>query len=262
VFISNENRLVTLGRIENVSDTPMMVDYSYPIANDFDGFNFTGSWVKYWKSFLYVGVPSEGKLYILNQTNPDNVFWEAPQTGSFSGASIIDGELYLHGYSVPETYKWLDGYTDNAHPILSRAKLSYSDYGVRSLPKSFNEFYLEGYISPNTELEIIYNLDLDGCATEITKKFLGTSSNVCAFPSDASLGKTSLGKHGLGTNSLTTEADALPPFFQVIKVSVRKDFYKFSPTFESYGADFHWELLAFGPLVTMSMANGNHLKED
>lgn len=262
VYLSNETRFNTLGRVDNIYQTPMITDYSFPIAKDFDKYDFTNASIKYHKSFLYLALPVEGKWLILNMTDPSNVFWEAPQTGSFAGFSDIEGDIYAHGYATPETYKLFDGYNDNGAPILSRATLAYSAYGNRGLTKYFNEFWMDGYISVNTVLKIIYNFDLDGCATEINKEMLGISTNVCAFNDTGSLGKTSLGKSGLGTGTIINESDAMPPYFSTIKTSPRKDFYFFSPTFESYGTDYHWEIISIGALVQNTMYGSNNIKEN
>ena len=261
VFLSNETRLLTLGRVEQIFTTPMLEDYSYPIANDMNNFDWTDSSVKYFKSYIYVFVPRESKVLILNQTDPNNVFWEAPQTGAFSGASIINGSLYLHSYTNPETYKWLDGYSDNTNPILCKAQFAYTDYNSKGLSKYFSEYWVDGYITPNTSIDLYYNFDLDGCTTLVKKTILGTGKNVCTIVSGGSLGKTSLGKHGLGTYT-ATPPNSLPPYFSLIKVSTRKDFFKFSPLLTSYGVDFHWEILSMGPLVTQTMYGNNTLKED
>lgn len=261
VMLTNETRLVTLGRTLNIFGTPMMTDYSYPIAKDFNLYDFTDASLAYWKSYVLVAIPRESKWLILNQTDPSNVFWEAPQTGAFSGFSIIDGDLYAHGYNVPETYKLFDGGTDNGHPILSRATFSYYDYGSRSLTKFFNEFWLDGYISANTIINVSYSLDLDGCTTFLSGNFYGNNSSVvCILPDKASLGKTSLGKHPLGSTINLDNPDSLPPYFNAIFVTPRHDFYRFSPSFESYGKDFQWEIVSFGPLETRTMSGNNNIK--
>lgn len=262
VFISNETRLVSLGRIDNIYQTPMMVDYSYPIANDFNTYDWAGSAVQYWKTYYYVAVPAENRYLILNMTDPDNVFWEAPQVGSFSGFSIIDGDLIAHDSEVPQSYLMYDGYSDNGFPINSIATFAYNDSGDRANSKYFNEFYTDGYITANTDIAVKLNFDLDGCATEITKAINGDDTAVvCILSGDASLGKTSLGKHGLGTNSLATPADPLPPYFNIINTMVRRDYYRYSVTFQSYGVDFRWELLSFGPLITKTMFNNVKIKK-
>lgn len=262
VFLSNETRLVTLGRTVNIFGTPMMTDYSFPIAKDFDMFDFTDASLKFYKSKIYVAIPRESKWYILNQTDPDNVFWEAPQTGSFSSFMEDDeGNLYAHGYTTPETYKLFDGGSDNGHPILSRAKFAYTSYGNRGLSDYFSEYWLEGYISPNTELKIIYNLDLDGCATTLSGTLKGDDTRVvCLLKDKSSLGKESLGKNPLGGEVLTTNPDDVPPYFSAVFVTPKKDFWKFSPQFESLGVDYDWQIITGGPLVTSTMFGSNNLK--
>jgi hypothetical protein len=139
VILTNETRMVTLGRVQNIYETPMMTDYSFPVAKDFDLYDWTDASVKFHKSFIYVAVPKESKWLIFNQTDPNNMFWEAPQTGQFSGFMIgNDGALYAHGYNVPETYKLFDGGSDNGHPIQTIAKFSYYDYNARGLSDYFN----------------------------------------------------------------------------------------------------------------------------
>lgn len=262
VFISFEPRMVSLGRVDNIYQTPMMTDYSYPIANLMNEYDLTDASIKYWKSYVFVAVPREGKYLILNQTDPNNVFWEAPQTGSFAGFSIIDGDLYAQGYSVPETYKLYDSYSDNGNPIQTIARFAYSNFGDKANTKYFNEYWVSGYISANTLLTMQMNYDIDGCATDIQKTIAGDDTQiVCILSGDASLGKTSLGKHGLGTNSLVTGPDPLPPYFNVVKTMLRKDFYLYSPVFQSYGVDYRWELLAFGPLSTKTMYGNNVIKQ-
>ena len=261
VLLSNETRLLSLGRTVNIFGTPMMTDYSYPVAKDFNLYDWTDASIKFWKSYIFIALPVEGKWLIFNQTDPNNVFWEAPQTGSFSGFSEIEGNIYAHGYNVPETYKLFDGYNDNGAPILSRATFSYYDYQSKGLSKYFNEFWVEGYISPNTNLKTIYNFDLDGCATKLTGTLDGSNSTVvCTLPDSGSLGKSPLGKNPLGGIMQQNDPDPLPPYFGAIFVTPRKDFYKLSPVFESYGTDYHWELISFGPLVTETMFGSNNLK--
>ena len=262
VFLSNETRLVTLGRTLNIFGTPMMTDYSFPIAKDFDIFDFTGASVKFWKSKVYVAIPRESKWYIFNQTDPDNMFWEAPQTGSFSGFMIDNnGDLFAHSYSTPETYKLFDGGSDNGHPILSRAKFAYVSYGNRGLSDYFSEYWMEGYISANTKLKTTYNLDLDGCATTLSGTLSGDDTRVvCLLKDKGSLGKSPLGKNPLGSILSSTNPDDVPPYFSAVMVTPKKDFWKFSPEFESYGVDYDWQLVSFGPLVTPTLFGNNSIK--
>lgn len=262
IFISNEPVLSSLGRVDNIADTPQLDDYSYPIVNDFDNFDFTDASVKYYKNYIYVCVPREGKLLIFNQTNPQAVFWEAPQTFPISCISIIDGNLYGHSSDILESYRLFDGYSDNGHPIQSRAVFAYTNYGSKGEAKSFEEFFVDGYLSSNTTVTVRYKLDLDGCATILTRQIRGDDTQItCPIADDASLGKSSLGKHGLGTSNNLTEPDSLPPYFNVILTGVKRNFYHVQYSFESYGEDYHWELLSFGPNVTKALYANNSIKQ-
>lgn len=135
VLITFEPVLSTLGRIANQLATPMTQDLSYSIVNDFTDYNFTGAFLKYFKNFIYIALPKEGKVLIYNQTNPNNPFWEAPQIMPFSCFSVIDGELYGHDSYYPQSYKMFSGLTDNrvsTFAALSQSSLSW--YGMAASP--------------------------------------------------------------------------------------------------------------------------------
>jgi hypothetical protein len=262
VFISNEPRFLTLGLTLDIFGFPQNTEYSYPIVNELNNIDITDACVFYDRSYVYMSFPKSGKWYILNQTNPDSMFWEAPQTGNISSFSNIDGSVYGHDYYTAQTFKLFSGYTDNGNPILSRACFPFLDYNNKGLSKYFNEFWVEGYITKGTELTLKWLYDLDGCQTYVKKTISGTSKNVCSLKDDGILGGKPLGVAPLGSNTITTITDPLPPYFSLIKVGVRKDFYKLGVVFESYKEDAHWELLTFGPLVQNTFFGNNNLKED
>lgn len=261
IFISNEPVLTSLGRVANILETPQLGDYSFPIVNDFNNYNFTDASVKYYKNYIYVCIPQEGIIRIYNQTNPSMPFWEAPQTIPVSCLSVIDGELYGHSYNVTESYKLFTGYNDNGYDMQARAVFPFYNFGVASQTKIYNEFFVNGYIRSNTVLVNQQNLDIDGCS-QISMFDINGSNNeiVCSLSSDASLGKAALGKHGLGTGSIVTDDDPLPPYFNVILVRGPRDFYHAQFVFESYGKDLRWEILSFGPLVSLSTSGNNPIK--
>lgn len=261
VFVSNEPVLTTLGRVSGVIATPQSGDISFPIINDFNAYDFDDGSCKYFRNFLYVAVPQEGLIRIYNQTDKENHYWEAPQVIPVSRFSIIDGELYGHSYQTPQTFKLFDGYNDNGAPILAQATFSYNNYGTRSQRKNFNEFFIEGYMSANTKLELELTYDINGCATVRNYDIDGSSRQiVCLPPQGVSLGKDSLGKNPLGSSLRTSTADSLPPKLRGIKTVTRIPFYEEQTTFRSLGMDQQWEILAFGPLVQLASEGNNHIK--
>lgn len=262
VFLTNEPNISTLGRVTGVVLTPQMEDISYPIINDFNVYDFGDGSTIYHRNFLYVAVPKEGLIRIYNMTNPQRQYWEAPQTIPVSCFSIIGGDIYGHSYLTSESYKLFEGYNDNGNPIDAIAKFAFNNYGVRTQSKSFNEYYVEGYISTNTTLILGIQYEQDGCATDTSYNILGTDTRiVCANVNDNSLGKNALGKSNLGGNLDQDVAGQLPPKFRVIKTFPRVPFYEQQTYFQSTGVDQQWEILAHGAAATLTAEGNNPITE-
>lgn len=259
IFVSNVAAVTSLGRVDNVVLTPQFTDLSFTIVNDMNGYDFTGGHIIYHKKYIYVSVPLSSVVLVYNMTNPSNPYWEAPQVLPVARFSIINGELYGHSFTTPETYKLFDGYSDNGAPILTRARFSYSNYGSRSQTKGFGLWCTEGYISANTTLTMNLNFEVDGCQTTQTYNLVGTNTRfVCLSTDDNSLGKNPLGSEPLGGFLSDPVADPTPPKFRWIKSFPIKYFYEQSVEYTSYGADYQWYILTFGPqLVTASDLNTN-----
>lgn len=254
VFVSNEPILNSLGRITDVVLTPQMSDLSWPIVNDMNVYDFTDGDVFYYRNYIYVAVPKESLIRVYNMTNSANAssaditnknfYWEAPVTIPISRFSIIDGDLYGHSYQTSESYKLFTGYNFNGHPIDARAVFSYENQGVPPQSKSFNEFYVEGYISSNATLDLNLNYELDGFGGKQTFPIVGTDTQIVqASTPSGSLGKVSLGKNPIGGSQTIS---TLPPKFRVIITMARTPFYEYSPSFSSVGTDYNWSILRFG----------------
>lgn len=266
VFLSFEPIINSLGRVENVVLTPQVTDLSYPIVNDMDRYDWEFSSMIYYRQYLYVSVPRESLIRVYNMTNPEAPYWEAPLTFPIARFSIINDELYGHGFSVPETYKLFDGYMFNGNPIPAAVYFSYNQYGTRTYPKDFNLFYLEGYITSNCVLNYGMNFDIDGCQTQRNYDLAGTlRPQVCSILPDASLGKESLGKRPLSGftipgNTATSTETGLPPKFRGIKQMSKFPFYELQVFFESLGSDQQWELIGFGPNVGPATEGNNSIQ--
>jgi hypothetical protein len=265
-FVSNEPVVSILGRVENVDIVPQITDVSFPIIDDMNDYDWTDASAKFYRNFLYVAVPAESRVLIYNMTNPANLYWEAPQVMAISRFSIIDGELYGHSYLTSQSYKMFDGHNDNGAAIEAIAKFSYNNYGMPTLSKSFNKFYVEGYISSNTTLTLGLDFDLDGFTTSTAytlhndddETILGSDRSIVAIgKDDNSLGKKALGKYPLGGDIKFGAPEALPPKFRVIKTMVRIPFYEHSVLFSSNGVDQRWEILRFGPSVSPTAEGPN-----
>ncbi len=246
-FLSFEPVMEAFGPIQNILGVPQMLDLSYSIVNDMNAYDFTGGSAAYFRKMLYMALPSESLVLIYNMTDPANPYWEAPQVMPISRFSIIGGELYGHSSLVSETYKLFTGTNDNGHAIAGNATFSFNNYGTRTQTKGYDNFYVEGYISPNTTLTLGIQYDIDGCATVTEQTIDGDDAQiVCLQKDDGSLGKASLGKHPLGSG-LTSIEDTGKPKFRVIKTFPTTYFYEDQITFSSTGTDLGWEIIAFGP---------------
>jgi len=259
MYVSFEPILDTLGRVVNNFNFPQTTNISDPILNEFNSYDFTDGQIFYHRFFIYLSIPRHSIVRIYNIAQG---YWEPPQILPVGKFSIIDGDLYGHSYATMETYKLFDGYNDNGQPIDARALFAYENYGTRGNTKYFNEFYVEGYISGNATVNLGIKYEIDGCATDTSYAITGQDSQIVYLLSnDASLGKDSLGKNPLGGDLQADYSTGLPPKFRVIKTFVRNDFYEAQYSFQSFGADYHWEILSFGPLVTRTMYGNNAIKQ-
>jgi len=249
IMVTNEPSFDELGRVEDIIADPNTVNISDPIKLDFDTYDFTGGSVYSWKRYKMVTIPTLGIIRIFNEFTKA---WEAPQTLPITSFYTVDGDLYGHSAVTSESYRLFTGYSDRAtstsagQPIQAVVNFSYQNFGTRTTLKNANEFYIEGYINPNTTLIGEINYELDGCLTTQSFEIDGDNSKYVCLPNDeASLGKNSLGKVKLGGTKLSSLTN-LPPKFRVIKTFNRYNFYECQFSFSILGVDQRFELIAFG----------------
>lgn len=264
VFVSNEPTLDQLGRIQNYFATPQTENISDPIKNDFDTLDFTDGQTFYFRDFIYISCPQDSVTLMYNLREKH---WESPQILPIGRFSIIEGELYGHSYAQPETYKLFDGWSDRyiesrneGNPIDAKAYLSYEQYGVPANLKNMNEFYVEGYIQENTNLEVSIRYEIDGCATDTAYNVNGIDEQiVCIGGNDPSHGKRRLGEWSLA--KMEERNEDLPPKFRVIKQFPRTDFYEVQYGFSSNDVDQRWEILRYGPAVEYAQHKSVAIKQ-
>ena len=245
-FISNEPTLDILGRIENI-DTTQSKPLSDPIKPDFDEYDFTSAHVKYYKGNLYTAVPNESRLLTYNV---EKGFWEPPWILPAGRLAIYGGDLYLHSNATNETYKLFQGYSDYssaedaALPISAIARFNFSNSGVRATKKGHTEWYSEGYVSPNTDIEMTLYYDYAGSGGSVNKTIAGdlTQASIFASTEDWSLGKHKLGAGKLGGSGATGGKNK----FRVIHEMPLNYYFEIQPQYSSYDVDQFWEVLAYG----------------
>jgi len=255
VFLSNEPIVRSLGRVDNILGTPQISDLSFPIQNDIDAYNPTDAWMAYNKEFLYVGFPAMGLFRIYNMTNPKKPFWEAPQNIALSGISFIGTTVIGHSYQTSESYVLNTGYSDRAIsinqtglPISWAMVFAFQTSGLRAKRKSFNKFFVEGYIGTacNVNVGLVYRSPTPGIIATQTIAVNGNASYVLSNRSQVSLGKSSLGKNSLGGDIQYPSQFNLPPYFAVLKTTTRQPYLAYQPQITGYGVNQVFELLAYG----------------
>lgn len=259
IYVSNEIIVNSFGNIANYLNAPQIVDISFPIVNDMNRYDFTGGSVFYYKQYVYVAIPAMGLFRIYNMTNPQHPYWEAPQKIAISCFSDIDGKLVGHSSLTSESYVLFNGYSDRAtdlshtgSPISSEAVFAFQTNGLRGKRKSFNKFFVEGYMTKNSSLTTNLTFRSPNSGLIPAQSFIisGTDDYVLGQDDLNSLGKYSFGKEPLGGDTILTQQNTLPYYFAVIKTTLRYPYLNFQPGFSSYGVNEPWEILSFGTNVS------------
>lgn len=259
VYLSNDNTLEAIERPQDL-ETIATQNLSDPIKPDFDTADFTNGHVFAHKNRVYVAAPVDGNVFIfeLRQTDEGTVrFWHPPQVLPVRRFVTVSDDLYGHSSAVPETYKLFDGTDDNDRPFLARATISYNSYGQRALLKVLDEWFTEGYISSNAELNLTLNFDLDGSTSQRLCTIVGGDSNILF----ESLGSIALGDNPLGDEGLGVldESSGLPKFRHTYPFPP-KDFFEIQAIYEMDTQDGQFELLAVGGNVRASRRQPSFLK--
>lgn len=201
VYISREPALDYLGQANLESpDGRKNVPISDPVKNDFDSYDFTNSDVKYWKRAIYIALPAEGLVLIYDMMRN---LWQPPQTIPVSRFSIMNDLLYGHSAITNETYQLFVGTDDNGVAIEQIATFAYNNGGTRSRIKNLTEYWSDGYISANGELDYTIFFGFNGALGSATCSILGNDASVVITGGANPLGNSPLGEDPLGGDTLS-----------------------------------------------------------
>lgn len=247
LYFSNEKVVDSLGRVESIA-TPQSLPLSEPIKTELLGYDLTISPDSiYFRNQTWFTFPSEGKQLIYDHARG---YWMPPQTMPIRKFAIIGGNLCGHSSATAETYKLLDGTNDNGFAIEHIAAFAYRNYGKRAIHKDFDEWYTEGYIAPNTTIDLTLNYDFDGSRGVKEFEIVGDNSNIIFDSSvDNSLGENPLGEEPIGS---TTDAASVMQKFRKVSNAKKDSFFEIQPVYRSNDIDFRWSLLADGPNIAAS----------
>lgn len=275
VYVGNDNVANFLGYM-SYQFVPAIIDFSFPIIDDMNSYDFTDASAFYHKNYIYITVPKSGIVRIYNMTDQTKQyasfirdfedvtqqpwFWEAPITYPLSGFYVVNGDLYGHSYTTSESYKLFTGGSLNGQQIDANATFSYDDKGDRTQSKMSDEIWIEGYIKQNTTLNTDIVGDLDAAATSQTVTVSGSDSTIVAYGAGGhALGKNNLGSQPIG--GAVTSTSTRPAWFHVSKTFSPEPFYLERVSFYTKGVDLVWELICFGTRSKMTSEGNNQITQ-
>ena len=275
MYIDNNNVASFVGYV-SYQYIPTIVDFSYPIIDDMNLYDFTDGSIFFHKNYAYVAIPKSGLIRVYNMTDQtkdqfsaykaiEDVtqmpwFWEAPLAYPISGFYVTaDGELGGHNYTTSESYLLFKGGSFNGQDITNNATFSFDDKGDRTQSKASDELWIEGYIKQNTILNCAVVGDLDAFQTAQTVTIDGSDSRLVGYGSGGhALGKNPLGSKPLGGADISS---SLPSWFHGAKTYPQIPFYIEQLSFQTKGVDLQWELIDFGTNSKMTSEGNNSITE-
>lgn len=216
VYISREPSLESLGTVQ--SESKQYLPLSDQVKNDFDGYDFSRTHVRYWKRSVYISIPSEGIVLIYDQIRN---LWQPPQYMPIARFAIIDDQLYGHSSVTNETYKLFTGTNDNGNFIPQVARFAYNNAGRRDRLKSMTEYWSDGYISANGTLTMKQFFGYDGSDGKKVMTIIGNDSSITTSADASPYGSEPYGVAPYGgasssdTSGLDLGAAPLRRFWQI-----------------------------------------------
>ena len=259
IYLSNEPALRSFqdpNQLEGLNPKTL----SNPIKPDFDDETWINAHALWYKNAIYLSSPVNSRLYILEFVEDANGnlrrFWQPPQILPIRPLSIISGSLYGHSNAVAETYKLFDTFSDinssdDKLPINAKAVFAYRNFKDSSSLKNFDEYIIEGGLSPaTTDLLLTINYDFGGHTQSIERIINGSDEDIMLEPLPGSgLGQDPLAQQPLG-GSLEIPSDSRK--FRVIFEIAKEDFNEINAVFSSNDIDRYWMIISHGPNVVLS----------
>lgn len=219
VYISREPALDTLSSSSLESpEGKKNVPISDPIKTDFDTYDFTSAHLIYWKRALYIALPAHGLVLIYDMMRS---LWQPPQTIPVSRLAIINDQLYGHSSIANETYQLFTGTNDNGVGIPQIARFAYNNGGTRQRLKNLSEYWTDGYITANGELDYTIYFGYGGANGTASMTILGNDAAVVDMQDATPIGDEQFGEVPFGgspfnpINGLPGAGTPLQRFMQI-----------------------------------------------
>lgn len=253
-FITPNNEIMNLARIPQV-DYPQVVPLSDIIKPTVDTLDFSSARGVYWKNKAYFAAKqSSASLYndVLLIYNFRKQAWESPviglNIGDFTIGRFNDVEdLYFGSAVTSNVYKITADSLDDIFGVKSNWRSREETFADPEKLKSFDNFYVEGYIDDNTRLTISLLLDEDGFTQTFSTTITGDeNNNQYRFTSDGYnvMGLNPFGYERFGSNANFSGKKKFRIY--LVKGLKRVPFYSAQVEFASDGENQNWEILRYG----------------
>lgn len=250
-FITPDNQIMRLARVESV-DYPQIAPISEIIKPTVDSISFVSSTGIVFKNKAYFAAKSSISA-TYNDTvlvfNLANKSWDSPIIGWNVGDFTVydDGtgeDLYFGDNASPNVYKINTTPQDGEFGFTANWRSKQFNFGLPQSQKIIDSVFIDGYISPSTELTISLLLDEDGYTQSYTTTLSGASSTYIYNSSDFNLfGLNPFGYERFGSNE---DLSGKKKF----RIYLNKDFtpipfYNAQIEFASDGLNQQWEVTDF-----------------
>jgi len=266
IYLSYEPAVREITSLEQIAGGSSPRTLSNPIKPDMDAEDWSNACAVWYKNAYYLSAPTNGRVYILEFVEDADGklrrFWQAPQTMFIRPMTPYKGKLYGHSSVVPESYYMFDpdafsdiNSSDEKTAIHCVAKFAYQNMGKRAALKNFDEYFVEGEISPATTLSSIINYGFGGSIQSVEELIDGGDFNIL----EETLENVSLAQQPLGASPLggaITAPESTSKFHAIIELA-KEDFFEMQAVFETDDIDKYWAILAHGPNAQMSVRQPN-----
>jgi len=254
-FATPDNQILNLERVDNI-DYPQVVPISNVIKPTVDKMNFNSS----------AGIVFQDKAYFSQKTTVDSAqndvvlvwnikmkIWDSPIVGWNISDFVVyndgDGDKLYFGSSIsPNVYLINNSSLDDIFEVKANWRSKQFSFNSPHLLKEIKNVYIEGYITPNTNLTISLLLDEDGYTQNISTVFKGTEDDYIYNSEEYNIfGFSAFGTKRFGSNS---DSSAKKKFRVYLSKGLRlSPFYNAQIEFASEGQNENWEITNFGFLV-------------
>lgn len=257
--VTPDNQIKALQRLETI-DYPQLKPISFPIQPTCDGLDFSSIAGVSYKDYAFFACKLSTDSAFNDVVLPFNLvtgYWETPIVGWNVAEWMIydDGTgpgLYFADAVSPNVWRLTtSSVNDGPYIVTAFRKTKQYDFGDAEEQKLIWDTYVEGYITPNTNLTITLLLDEYGNSGVSQTIFAGTET-AYEYPSVSAnpFGVNPIGIQVFGANEDLT---GLVKFRVHLNKSLRQiPFYVAQLSFYSSGENQRWVVTRYGFKVTMN----------